>query len=156
MRLLMDADCLIKLTKAGLKESVVAHDTVVIPEMVKKEVVDVGKEKRHQDAALVGDNIAAKKLQVARGASAERTGDEALIRTFRGGKYDAVATDDRKLIRLLKASDVPFVLPGTIIYFLQQRGLVTREMALRSLDQLSQFISEDEYSTIKLLLEGRK
>lgn len=152
----MDADCLIKLTKAGLKESVVHHETVVIPERVKNEVVDAGKEKGHLDADLVEENITAKRLQVARGASSERTGDEALMRTFRRGRYDAVATDDRKLIRLLKAADVPFVLPGTIIYFLHQRGLVTREMALRDLDRLSQFISEDEYSTVKLLLEEKR
>ena len=105
---------------------------------------------------LVEENIAAKRLQVARGASSDRTGDDALMRTFRGGRYDAVATDDRKLIRLLKPADVPSVLPGTIIYFIPQRGLVTREIALRDLDQLSQFISEDEYSTVKLLLEGKR
>jgi hypothetical protein len=31
MKLLMDADCLIKLTKAGLKETVCRNDTVFIP-----------------------------------------------------------------------------------------------------------------------------
>ena len=35
----MDADCLIKLTKAGLKEIVVTHCIVFIPEEVKREVV---------------------------------------------------------------------------------------------------------------------
>jgi rRNA-processing protein FCF1 len=152
----MDADCLIKLTKAGLKKLVVNHNTVVIPETVKKEVVDAGKQKGYPDAALVEKNIAAKRLQVTGRASSERTGDEALARAFQSGRYDAVATDDRKLIRALKAADVPFVLPGIILYSLQQRGLVNQETALRGLDQLSHFISEEEYSTVRLLLEERK
>ncbi len=102
---------------------------------------------------MVERNIAAKKLQVAGGGSSDRTGDEALVRTFQSGSYDAVATDDKKLIRLLKEAGVPFVLPGIVLYSLQQRGLVNRETALRSLDQLSDFISDEEYSTVRLLLE---
>ena len=152
----MDADCLIKLAKAGLKELVVSHDTVIIPELVRREVVDAGKKKGHPDATLVEKNISAKKLQVAAIASSERTGDEALIRTFQIGKYDAVATDDRKLIRSLKAAAVPFVPPGIILYSLHQRGIVNREMALGNLDRLSGFISDEEYSTVRLLLEGKR
>ncbi len=152
----MDADCLIKLVKAGLKELVVSHDTVVIPELVRREVVDVGKKKGHPDAAVVEKNIVAKTLQVAGRVSSERTGDEALVRTFQSGSYDAVATDDKKLVRLLKAANVPFVLPGVVLYSLQHRGLVSRETALRNLDQLSQFISDEEYGTIRLLLEERR
>jgi hypothetical protein len=53
MKLLMDADCLIKLTKAGLKELVCRQDTVVIPNIVKYEVVDAGKAKDCDDAYVV-------------------------------------------------------------------------------------------------------
>lgn len=149
----MDADCLIKLVNAGLKELVLAHDTIVIPEAVKKEVVDAGKEKGHPDATLVEKNIAAKRLQVTGRASSAVTGDEALLRTFQNGRYDAAATDDRKLIRLLKAAGIPFVLPAVILFSLRQRKLLDREPALKALDQLSHFISDEEYSTVKLLLE---
>jgi len=45
--------------------------------------------------------------------------------------------------------------PGIILYSLKERGLIRREMALRGLDQLADFISEDEYSTVRLLLEER-
>jgi rRNA-processing protein FCF1 len=152
----MDADCLIKLAKAGLKEMVVSHDTVVIPELVKREVVDAGIEKGFPDATLVEKNITAKKILVAKRVSSERTGDEALVRTFQSGRYDAVATDDRKLIRFLKTTEVPFVLPGIILYSLRRRGLIKQESALRGLDQLSHFISDEEYSTVRLLLEGRR
>lgn len=60
MKFLMDADCLIKLTKAGLKELVGRHDTVVIPSAVEKEVVDAGKAKGCTDAFIVEKNVARK------------------------------------------------------------------------------------------------
>ena len=56
MKLLMDADCLIKLTKAGLKELVAKKDSVSIPEPVKREVVDAGKKKQCSDAIAVEKN----------------------------------------------------------------------------------------------------
>ena len=155
VRLLMDADCLIKLTKAGLKELVGTHDVIIIPEAVRKEVVEAGKDKGLADAALVEKNIQAKMVHIAKGSHSHGTGDEALIETFGAGGYDAVATDDRKLIRILKAADVAFVVPGIILYSLKERGLIRREMALRGLDQLADFISEDEYSTVRLLLEEK-
>ena len=42
MKLLMDADCLIKLTKAGLKGMVAEANALFIPAAVKREVVDTG------------------------------------------------------------------------------------------------------------------
>jgi rRNA-processing protein FCF1 len=155
MRLLMDADCLIKLTKAGLKELVATHDEITIPEAVRKEVVEAGKDKGLADAALVEKNIEGKRVQIAKGSHSHQMGDEALIEAFGAGSYDAVATDDRKLIRILRAAHVAFVVPGIILYSLTERGLVRPEAALKGLDQLADFISEDEYSTVRLLLEEK-
>ncbi|MCZ6626450.1 MAG: hypothetical protein O7B35_19800, partial [Deltaproteobacteria bacterium] len=123
----MDADCLIKLTKAGLKELVSNHDAIVIPEVVRKEVVDAGKGKGLPDATVVEKNLAAKKIHIAKQSPSSSTGDEELIKVFQGGRYDAVATDDRKLARILKAAHVPFILPGAILFSLRQRGLIRRE-----------------------------
>jgi len=155
MKLLMDADCLIKLTKAGLKELVATHDQIAIPEIVRREVVDAGKDKGLADAALVEKNIQAKRIKIAAGSTPHGKGDEALIEIFGAGAYDAVATDDRKLIRVLRAADVAFVVPGIILYSLKARGLIRREAALKCLDQLADFISPDEYSTVRLLLEEK-
>ena len=55
MKLLMDADCLIKLTKAGLKELVTTKDSVSIPEQVKREVVDAGKKKQIRSSRAGSD-----------------------------------------------------------------------------------------------------
>ena len=61
----MDSDCLIKLAKAGLKEPVCSVFTVVIPQLVKKEVIDNGG--AHPESAVVARNVEQGVLSVARG-----------------------------------------------------------------------------------------
>lgn len=153
MKLLMDADCLIKLTKAGLKELVCRHDAVVIPSAVEKEVVDAGKAKGCTDAFIVEKNIASKALSVIMHAEVLASGDSALAELFAKGRYDAVATDDSRLTRRLRALDIPFILPGLILYRLFKDGCIDKKKAVRTLKKLAEFISDDEYSTVRLLME---
>lgn len=156
MKILMDADCLIKITKAGLKELIVTNEDIFIPEIVKWEVVDSGKKKECQDAFIVEKNIEAKAISLIKASSSYKKGDEAVIALFQKDKYDAVATDDAKFTRLLKAYNIPFILPGLIIFKLRQSGLLTKEAALGALKKLAKFISEDEYSMVRLLMEKEK
>jgi len=156
MKLLMDADCLIKLTKAGLKEFVCQRDAVAIPEIVKQEVVDAGKRKGCADAIAVENNISINIVSVIRHASDYAGGDHALIDLFSKGKYDAVATDDAKLTRRLRSLEIPFVLPGLIVCRFLKDGLIRKNTAIRALNQLAAFISEDEFTAVRLLMERKK
>ena len=156
MKLLMDADCLIKLTKAGLKDLVGSKHRIFIPEVVQKEVVNAGKKKGCADAFVVEKNIGADVIAIAASSANYMKGDEALIPIFSKGAYDAVATDDAKLIRLLSVHTVPFILPALIIYQLRQEKMIDSKTALWALHQLAEFISEEEYSTVRLLMEKEK
>ena len=79
MKLLMDADCLIKITKAGLKELVANKDSVSIPEPVKREVVYADKKKQCSDAFAVEKNIESKMITVIDLPIQVEKGDQALI-----------------------------------------------------------------------------
>ena len=79
-----------------------------------------------------------------------------MVAFFEKEKYDAVATDDAKLTRHLRAHGIRFILPGLIVYQLQKEGRITSNTAHWALDQLSGFISEDEFSMTRLLLENGK
>ena len=149
----MDADCLIKLTKAGLKELVCRHDTVVIPDMVKQEVVDAGKACGCDDAFTVKKNISRNLITVFEHVENYKSGDSALINIFPEGGYSAVATDDTKLIRSLKTSGIPFIVPGLIVYRFLKEGHISKIRAIQALNQLAEFISNDEFSTVRLLME---
>lgn len=152
----MDADCLIKLTKAGLKELICQNEKVVIPGVVKREVVDAGKSKGLPDADIVEKNIRHGLITIAKGVeSNHRKGDQALVALFKQGRYAVVATDDAKLIRIFTAAGIPFILPALLLYSIYRQGLIDRTKSLDGLDRLSPFISEEEYSLTKLLLEER-
>lgn len=149
----MDADFLIKLTKAGLKEHICQYHKIAIPSIMKKEVVDAGKTEGHPDANIVEKNIQNNIIKVSGEKSLSHLkGDQALLETFKRGHYDAIATDDAKLIRFL---GIPFILPGIFIYLLYQKKIIDHKTGLSWLEELSNFISEDEYSIIKLLLEEK-
>ncbi|ODS32107.1 MAG: hypothetical protein SCARUB_02757 [Candidatus Scalindua rubra] len=156
MKILMDSDCLIKLTKGGTKETICYHYEIFIPKMVKKEVVDVGKIKGHSDANLVEKNIKVGMVRVAKEYSRHTKGDQSLIEIFKSGKYDIIATDDIKLTRLLKSTAIPFIFPGLLVYSLYKRRIISQGDAISWLNKISTFISDDEYSTVKLLLEKNR
>ena len=155
MKVLMDSDCLIKLTKAGLKEEICKQFEIFIPFTVRKEVVDAGKSKGLPDAELVEKNIQNDFVRITgKVSSVHLKGDQALIEIFKQGRYELIATDDAKLIRLLKSINIPYILPGLFIYFLYQRNIVNRATAMNWLEKISILISEDEHSMMKFLLEG--
>lgn len=151
----MDADCLIKITKAGLKEALCQKDEVVIPFIVKLEVVDAGKTKGCADADSVEKNIQSGLISLIESSPRNREGDQALIDAFKRERYDWVATDDTKLIRILRASAIPFILPALMIYSLYERRQIDQVMAVDWLERLSAFISEEEYSMAVLLIKEK-
>jgi rRNA-processing protein FCF1 len=154
MEILMDSDCLIKLTKAGLKEFICKEERIVIPGIVKREVVDAGKSKDHPDAELIEENIRHGLITLAKEVVSDRVkGDQALVTIFRRGRYKAVATDDAKLTRILQATGIPYILPALLIFLICRKGLIDKTKGLNWLERLSPFISEEEYSVTKLLLE---
>ena len=149
----MDADCLIKLTKAGLKELVVLNCDVFIPEPVKREVVDAGKKKECFDAFAVEKNIESKLIAVMDTPRTVVRGDQALIALFKKEAHDAVATDDLRLARQLKSLNIPYILPGLILYWLLKDGKTDYKTTVWALRQLSEYISDDEFATVRLLME---
>ena len=153
MKLLMDADCLIKLTKAGLKELVVLNCDVFIPEPVKREVVDAGKEKECSDAFAVEKNIESKLIAVIDAPATVEKGDQALIALYKKEAHDAVATDDVRLAHQLKSLNIQYILPGLILYRLLKDGKIDYKTTVWALRQLAEYISEDEFATVRLLME---
>ena len=153
MKILMDADCLIKLTKAGLKDLVCGYFGIFIPAVVKIQVVDEGKRHQCADASIVENNIQNGKIEIVKSRETHPNGDSAVVTLFRGKAYDAVGTDDAKLTRRLKAAGIPFLLPGLFILKLAQEKKLTVDEAVRSLEKLSAFISDDEFSMVRILLE---
>ncbi len=154
MKLIMDADCLIKLTKAGLKERVCQAFSLCIPRRVKEEVVDNGKAKELPDAVIIDDNIERGRIKVLAVQGPKKAdGEQEAVVLFRAGGFDAVGSDDKQFIRQLKLFGIPYLTPATCIAVMHKLGSLKSIEALKGLDDLAVHISESEYHTVKLFIE---
>ncbi len=154
MKIIMDADCLIKLTKAGLKERVCRAFSLFIPHRVKEEVVDSGKAKELPDAVMIDDNIERGRIKVLTVPGPKKAaGEQEAVALFQTGGFDAIGSDDKQFIRHLKLFGIPFLTPATCIAVMYKQGMLKAIDALKGLDELAAHISESEYHTVKFFIE---
>lgn len=150
LRVLMDADCLIKITRAGYKEEAVHAFKISIPAPVVTEVVDQGSVRTETE--LVSKNIDENRIKVL--PAIGESGDSALSSVFRGGGFDCVGTDDRRLINRLTTLGIACIVPGLLLYELAKLGRLSRQQAVRVLQRLQPSISGEEYQIVRHLLRG--
>ncbi|MBA7707648.1 hypothetical protein ES703_116524 [subsurface metagenome] len=152
-KLLIDADCIIKISKAGIKERVLDCFNTFISESVRQEVIERGLEKGCEDAIVVKNNIVKGKLKTVENRTGV-SGDEAIIKNFNRTEYDFVGTDDKRFIKRLVVMDIPYLVPGLLIYHIFQSNKISKEEGLSFLEKLSLFVSDDEYQIVRFLLKG--
>jgi len=148
----MDADCLIKLTKAGIKERVCGTWEVHIPALVCRETTSEAP--RLPDAARIKNNISAGLITVASGGRRRAKGEAEALEMFQAGSFEAIATDDARFIQHLRGLDVPFAVPAVIVVKLHREGALTRAEAREALDALLPLISPEESAAAELMLTG--
>lgn len=152
MKLLMDADCLIKLTKSKLKELVCKNFSVAIPQLVKEEITYNAHE--HLDAVIISENIENKLITLNTMSFPSKKGEDAIFSIFQQGGYDAICSDDKRFIRRLRILSIPYITPAVFIALLLKKKRLTIKEAQEKLDCLSSFVSDEEYNVIKALLEN--
>jgi hypothetical protein len=151
MKIAMDADCLIKLTKAGLKEKVCECMNVIIPCEVKRETVDQAA--GHADALVIAENIEAGLLHVFGNAHGKRKGETAVLELYHSRKCDAIGSDDHQFLGHLKVMGVPFVVPATLVILMLRNGGLDLREARNSLAALKAHISDEEYAMATISLQ---
>ena len=156
MRLVIDSDVLIKITKASVKDVIASNFEVYMPLEVKNEAVDEGKVGGYPDALAIEENITKGKMRVAetrRSGTTDRLianlnllgGEAGSVRLFKQGGYEAIASDDSKFIDLLESLGIPYMTPGALLIHLLRRKRISKREALQYLDKVRAFISSDEY-----------
>lgn len=152
MKLLMDADCLIKLTKSKLKELVCRNFSVAIPQLVKEEIIYNAKE--HLDAVIISENIENKLITLDTMPFPYKKGEDAIFSIFQQGGYDAICSDDKRFIKRLRFLNIPYITPAVFIALLLKKRRLTIQEAQEKLDCLSSFVSDEEYNVIRVILEN--
>jgi hypothetical protein len=82
-------------------------------------------------------------------------GEEEVIALYRGGGYDAVASDDKRFLKKLEAAGIPYMTASACVVFLYKRGRAPRADALAMLVRLRAFISAEEYEISRFAVEGK-
>ncbi len=108
----------------------------------------------HPESAVIGDNVKQGGLRVARESRAERKGEDAVLRLYRKGGFDALASDDHRFLKRLKTLGIPYLTPGLFLVLMARDTKISAAGALEKLDALAPFISRAEYVVVKLKLEA--
>lgn len=156
MKVIMDADSLIKLTKAKAKEIVLKNIKAYIPPMIFEETVEISKEEGYADAFLIERNLKNGLLEVGKIEENEEVeemisrlgikgGESDVIRLYRSGGFNVISSDDGKFLGILDALDVPYMTPSSLIIYLFRRKVLLREDAITYINNLKEMISDEEY-----------
>ena len=148
----MDADCLIKLTKADLKERVCAVWRITIPELVRRETVE--RAPHLPDAVRIRENVDKRRISVREAAGSQAQGEDAALFLYQEGGFDVIASDDARFIRRLRGLGVPFAVPAVIAVLLCRDGELTVAQAREALEALRPHVSADQYAAAQLMLAG--
>jgi len=156
MKVILDADSLIKLTKAKAKEIVLKNMEAYIPPKVFEETVQMPKEEGYPDAFLIDENLkkgllAVEKIEENKEAEALitklriRGGEADVFRLYKSGDFDVVSSDDGKFLEMLDGLNVPYITPSALIVFLFKKKVLSREDAESYINNLKEMISDEEY-----------
>lgn len=140
MRLLLDADGLIKLHRAGVLDRMVRAFRCTVPEAVYHEVVTKGKERLHQDAEeieyILGEGVEVVRTEQAQGETGLGAGEMAVL-TLAAQDQDAIiVSDDRRFLALLTARGLRFLTPADLLVVLAHRRILVKEEAKKALEKL--------------------
>ena len=166
MKLALDTDALIKLTKSSSKAAVGKAFTLLVPTEVQRECVEQGKAGGFPDALRVEENIKEGVVSVRKPKRSARTeaivgdlrlsgGEADVLRLHRSGGIDLIVSDDRRFLHILEALGIRYTTPGPLIAAMFRLGMMPRKEALGHLEKLGAFISEEEYFEAKRAIEER-
>jgi hypothetical protein len=156
MKVIMDSDCLIKLTRAKAKEVVLRNVEAYIPPKVFEETVTIPKEEGYPDAFIIEDNQKNGLLLIEDIKNDQRVeemvkrlglgyGEADVFRLFKSGCFDIISSDDRRFIKIIDALDVPYITPTALITYLFNKKILNSEEAKIYINNLKEMISEEEY-----------
>lgn len=154
----LDADGLIKLTKAGVMEELAKYRKCIITQEVFDETVKKGKERFYEDAYTIEDMVNIKLLSVKKIQFEEienlGKGEASSLELYKKKRCNAIITDDRKFLSVLEEQGIPFIMPVDVIVSLLERRKITRKTALEALEKIKPLVREEVYTKTKSEIGG--
>ena len=159
MRLVCDADGLIKLQKAGLLALLVHHAEVLIGPEVFREAVTEGIARGYPDAVELAQVLHAHRIppapprhphavQIVQGTRLG-PGETETLHLYFQARGDAIVSDDRAFVALLLTHQIPVLTPAAVVVALCEWGLVTIAPARQALERLRPLIRAEQYHAVQ-------
>lgn len=154
---MLDSDGLIKLTKAGVLESVAKTWTCMIPQAVYEETVERGKRAAYPDAATIEEILRACRVPCKRPSAhphAKRIlqtapslgqGEREALHLFFEENANAIISDDARFLTVLEQAKIAYVPPALVVVQLVRWGEMSKTVASAHLEKMKAFIAPEVY-----------
>ena len=161
--LLLDADGLIKLHRAGLLGLMAESFSCAIPKEVYHEAVTQGMASRYPDAEAI-ESIVQRSIKVTSARPSELglegwekpalgRGEIAVLALYAQGVGDVVISDDRAFLNLLTRRGIPFLVPAALILRMVRQRVISVWVAKNALERLRPSIRQAVYHEVMRSLE---
>jgi predicted nucleic acid-binding protein len=163
MRIMLDADASIKLTKIGLIEILASGFEIAITDVVYDEHVIAGIKRNYPDAIQMKRLVLEGKIDVVPikdKASAYDSlnlgrGEISIIKYCLENDVEVIVSDDAAFLRIIKAMDkVPCIPIAGILTMGIYKGLIDKDKGLKFLESLRPMIKQQHYFYAKTKIEG--
>lgn len=160
MRLVLDADSLIKLCKAGVLEQVAQAFQCVIPEAVYHEAVVRGKERVYPDAEEIERIVMAaipihhtptgylnpmQYTSTSPDPKGELGPGETAVLALAHQEESVIVSDDRQFLSSLRNQHIPFLPTADLIVEMAHQQVISTEQAREALNRMRPLISRGAY-----------
>lgn len=168
MKVVCDADGLIKMAKAGILEAFAGRVEFLVGPQVYREAIEEGKARGYPDALDIERILKARAQPLRRPqkkgkrSPADRAiealplgaGEKETLRLYSRKRADAVLSDDRGFLTSLEQRGIPYLTPAAALVLLAEQVAFSPEEARKALERLHPLIRKEQYEAARLDLEA--
>ena len=161
IKILLDADASIKLTKISIIEIFASGFEIFLTREVYEEHVVAGLKRNYEDAVKMENLVSNGKVSVTQVTENTSTydkfklgrGEKSVINYYLLNKIDLIVSDDEAFLKILDNYEVPFVPVAGTILMCVIKGLISKEKGLKYLEALKPMIKDEHMFYIESKIE---